>query len=147
MNDAIVRNWNKMVGKSDIVYHLGDFGDVSVRERLNGLIYLLRGNYDTDREIGELSKCCEIIPSESEVVVEGNKLLLVHKPLDATRRDRLYLFGHIHKLQMVKQNGLNVGVDCHDFGPIDSETVAFYFEAMKNEYDENVYTRHMGLLS
>ena len=144
MTEAIVRNWNDVVGKSDIVYHLGDFGDVSIRERLNGRIYLLRGNYDTDSDIAELSKYCEIIPNESEVVVEKHRLVLVHKPLDATRRDRFYLFGHIHKLQMVKQNGLNVGVDCHDFCPVDTKTVAFYLNAIQHDYDENVYIRHMG---
>lgn len=28
MNKAIVRNWNKTVGKNDMVYHLGDFGEL-----------------------------------------------------------------------------------------------------------------------
>ena len=45
-------NWNRAVGKDDIVFHLGDFclgGSAiwaQVRERLNGHIYLCMGNHD-----------------------------------------------------------------------------------------------------
>ena len=41
----------------------------------------------------------------------------------------------------VKENGLNVGVDCHKFSPIDVETVLFYRNAICNHYDENVFLR------
>lgn len=27
MDKTIIDNWNKKVGKDDVVYHLGDFGD------------------------------------------------------------------------------------------------------------------------
>ena len=61
-----------------------------------------------------------------------------HKPLNNSK-NLFNLFGHIHKLQMVKRNGLNVGTDCHNFYPIDLETVLFYKDAIKNVYDENVF--------
>ena len=48
------------------------------------------------------------------------------------------LFGHIH-MNMVKENMLNVGVDLHNFSPIDLETVLFYKNAIENHYDEEVF--------
>lgn len=39
----------------------------------------------------------------------------------------------------MKSFGLNVGTDCHNFTPIDIDTVKFYFNAIKNYYDSNVF--------
>ncbi len=52
MNDTLVANWNAVVSKDDIVYHLGDLAlwkweDVeSVVKQLNGHIILIRGSHD-----------------------------------------------------------------------------------------------------
>lgn len=53
-DEAIIANWNSVVGPEDDVYVLGDLmlGDnkhgVECVERLNGTIHLIRGNHDTD---------------------------------------------------------------------------------------------------
>jgi len=53
MNETILKNWNSVVGKKDIVYHLGDFilcnNDKLTREyldALNGRIILIKGDHD-----------------------------------------------------------------------------------------------------
>ena len=53
MHDTLVNNWNTVVKKNDIVYHLGDFcltTNVSqiqaILRRLNGKIRLIQGNHD-----------------------------------------------------------------------------------------------------
>ena len=53
MNDTILKNWNSVVGKKDIVYHLGDFilcnNPKLTREyldALNGRIVLIKGDHD-----------------------------------------------------------------------------------------------------
>lgn len=53
MNEAIVNNWNSVIGKRDTVYHLGDIGisrtidDLQIIERLNGAKkVLILGNHD-----------------------------------------------------------------------------------------------------
>jgi calcineurin-like phosphoesterase family protein len=52
MNEALIANWNAVVGPNDIVYHMGDFimgtfmDNVSVIDRLNGSIVLTPGNHD-----------------------------------------------------------------------------------------------------
>ena len=70
-------------------------------------------------------------------------IYITHEPLNLAGRnmtkDTIGLFGHIHKLCMVKRYGINVGTDLHYFKPIDMETVLFYHNASLNYYDENVF--------
>jgi calcineurin-like phosphoesterase family protein len=51
MNEALIANWNAVVGQEDIVFHLGDFSfhERYVEEflsRLNGYKFLILGNHD-----------------------------------------------------------------------------------------------------
>ena len=52
MNEALIENWNSVVGKDDEIYHLGDFGwgdnvdNLDILRRLNGTKYLVKGNHD-----------------------------------------------------------------------------------------------------
>lgn len=54
MDEAIIENWNKVVKPTDIVYHLGDtmLNDnahgLECFKRLNGQIFLIYGNHDSD---------------------------------------------------------------------------------------------------
>lgn len=148
MNEVMIKNWNSVVGDDDVVYHLGDFGDYSIRKLLNGYIVLLAGNYEVDdfnsrldllNDLTELYGFEEIITIKSfKKYFDKDEYNLVHEPSNSTE-DCFKLFGHIHKLQMVKRNGLNVGVDCHHFTPISLDEVKFYRNAIKNFYDEEVF--------
>ena len=158
MNDTIIDRWNSVVGKDDTVYHLGDFGDftsmdnLNIINSLNGNIILILGNY-------ELNDINNGIISESTLRVMGFKeihnnliinipdigdVFLTHEPINCIdikldNNIKFNLFGHIHKLQMVKSFGLNVGTDCHNYTPIDVETVKFYYNGIINHYDNNVF--------
>jgi len=51
MDKALIRNWNRVVGPHDLVYHLGDFavggGPAGpYLDQLNGRIILIHGNHD-----------------------------------------------------------------------------------------------------
>ena len=48
MNQYMVNCWNSVVKPNDIVYNLGDFGDYSFIDKLNGNIFLILGNYEID---------------------------------------------------------------------------------------------------
>lgn len=148
MDNKIINNWNKLINNDNIIYHLGDFGDEHIIKYLNGNIKLLPGNYDNDM-IDKLSSNCEIIKDGQILNFDFAKNInfkLVHKPLitEHVCKKLFFLFGHIHKLQMAKRNGLNVGVDCHNFSPIDLDVISFYYNAIINHYDENVFTRYVG---
>jgi len=156
MDGTIISNWNEVVREGDTVYHLGDFGDFNKVIDLNGNIILILGNYDRNKEVSRIdminSGIFEIIDKNKHTVWINNKnteyefdkynISMVHEP---SKLDRVYarncfsLFGHIHKLQMVKKFGLNVGVDCHNFYPIDLDTVLFYKNAIDKFYDNEVF--------
>ena len=52
MNEALVENWNSVVGPDDYIFHLGDSifaGSDKLKDllsKLNGHIYLIKGNHD-----------------------------------------------------------------------------------------------------
>ena len=53
-DEAIIRNWNAVVGEDDDVYMLGDLmlgnteHGLECLRRLNGRLHIIRGNHDTD---------------------------------------------------------------------------------------------------
>jgi calcineurin-like phosphoesterase family protein len=142
MDWAMIKGWNESVGENDIVYHLGDVGNPSCLKHLKGKqILLCAGNYDKPDIISEMlkDKRVTVIPSNTEIKINDYRFHLIHEPENGIGIDNFFLFGHIHNLQMVKKNGLNVGVDCHQFKPINEKTILFYRNAILNHYDENVF--------
>jgi calcineurin-like phosphoesterase family protein len=149
MDFLIISNWNKVITDNDIVYHLGDFGNTDLIKFLKGkLIFILPGNYDTQPVLDQLKKDNRvyILPTVSSFTYQDTETLgLVHEPTLATNKKLFWLFGHIHGLQTVKLNGLNVGVDCHHFKPLDLDTVLFYKNGIQNHYDDNVFISTLEL--
>lgn len=147
MTWAIVTRWNANVSDNDIVYHLGDFGSpVYARHLRAKVIYLLPGNYDNQDILDALQDDPRIQILPDNYFLSDIDCRLTHVPEmanDASGND-FFLFGHIHQLQMIKRNGLNVGTDCHDFKPIDAETIAFYRKAIEKHYDVNVFMDTLG---
>lgn len=147
MNDKMIENWNTVVKENEIVFHLGDFGDYEFAKKLNGKIHLLLGNYERTDDIkenrlliGKLEKIFERVTDKPFYATfdDNQEYLMEHEPSHGTD-DIFKLFSHIHKLQMVKRNALNVGVDCHNFTPICLKTVGFYRNAIEKHYDEEVF--------
>lgn len=153
MNQTIIRNWNKIVNKNDLVYHLGDFGDLNYIEKLNGNIILILGNYEIkymkenfNNNFNEFKKYL-ISLGFKDVIKKGKiiklpnskeKIYLTHKPTDC--KETLFnLFGHIHNLCKVKKFGLNVGTDCFNYTPSTIEEVLFYKQAIEKYYDQDVF--------
>ena len=158
MDREMIKNWNETVDNDDIVYHLGDFGDYEKIKELNGNVVLLFGNYEHRDNISEEEFLNmgfqKVITTDKNKVIFYNikndtynkerlELIMSHEPSNIRNNDRhsesFCVFGHIHKLQMVKRFGLNVGVDCHNFKPIDLDTILFYKNAIQNFYDEEVF--------
>jgi len=143
MDDELIKRWNEQVGDNDFVYHLGDFGNPDKIIQLNGDgIYLLKSkDYDVDIKFDD--DRVNVLESGTRIKLEDKEFIMIHAPEDGYEYEDdsnlFYLFGHIHKAQMIKRNGINVGVDCHNFTPIDIETILFYRNAIENHYDENVF--------
>ena len=144
MDSTMISNWNSLVYAQDIVLHLGDFGLPNAITMLTGkTINFLCGNYDNpDFMTNFLALDNRINKIESGHDYCGIKL--IHEPENATDKNAFYLYGHIHQLQLVKKNGLNVGTDNYNFKPIDLKTIMFYKEAIEKHYDENVFCYQLG---
>ena len=145
MDAALILNWNNEVASDDVVYHLGDFGNLSVRPYLHGKIHLVLGNYETDALSenpvlqSELDKCFESVLGHTTLTLKnGDTVYLTHKPSEC-KKDMFNLFGHIHGLRKVSQNGLNVGVDANHFAPVSEDDVLFFKNAILNHYDYEVF--------
>ena len=145
MDAALILNWNNNVGSDDVVYHLGDFGNLSVRPYLHGKIHLVLGNYETDALSenpalhNELEKCFESVLEHTTLMLKnGDTVYLTHKPSEC-KKDMFNLFGHIHGLRKVSTNGLNVGVDANHFAPVSEDDVLFFKNAILNHYDYEVF--------
>lgn len=148
MNEALIKNWNKVVPKDGIVFHLGDFGFMGsqkfkeITDRLNGKIYLVIGNHDWKMlKDGSMARF-ETVSQQLYIQVEGQKIYLNHFPMltfagcwREPDRCTWQLFGHVHSGPL-NQTGLDnsrlnnllptqydVGVDNNNFTPVKFTTV------------------------
>lgn len=134
MNNAIINNWNRIVKKDDVIYHLGDFFLGSkydlkdIVNKLNGTIYLIRGNHDR-LTIKSYEESGIHILKNAPIILEDYKVMLSHRPLPDTmiKEGNINIHGHIHnkKLEDEYDNSLftkskhkNVSCDVTDFKPI-----------------------------
>lgn len=149
MDLTIISNWNKHIMKNDIVYHLGDFGeDPSILKTLNYKeLHFIKGNYEREKlpEVANQIAGYEnvhIYDNDECTVTSNNfKYILRHEPVIGSEipEDTLCIYGHIHGRQLIKENGIDVGIDGHNFCPTSQEDVDFFANAIKqNFYDENV---------
>jgi len=145
MDSTLILNWNNTVSSDDVVYHLGDFGDLNIRPYLHGKINLILGNYETDalKENNalqqKLEKCfASVLQHDTLTLKNDEQVYLTHKPSEC-KKDMFNLFGHIHGLKKVSINGLNVGVDANHFAPISEDDVLFFKDAILNCYDYEVF--------
>lgn len=134
MNQAIVKNWNAVVGVEDTVYLLGDvmLGD---RERglyhlkqLKGNIYIAFGNHDTDGRIEDYLKCHNVrdVQMGYRIKVPGKRTaFLTHYPTVTDNMGdlrTLNFYGHTHQENsnffQNYPNMYHVGMDSHSCTPV-----------------------------
>ena len=129
MNEALVVNWNNVVGNDDIVYHLGDFSfgnfeeTQSILRRLNGRICLILGNHDRARSVSWWQRCGFYRVYDRPILVE-EYFLLSHEPLawsDDSSTVFASVYGHVHnrpEFRPVTARTHNVSVEVIGYTPI-----------------------------
>jgi len=135
MDNAIIANWNNVVGKDDLVYHLGDFcfGNFDhYFNQLNGLIIFIKGNHD---KIAWQNRAKFYSSSDSyrEIKVNEQEITLSHysfRVWNESHYGSWNLYGHSHGSLPDDPNAraIDVGVDCHKFTPISFEQIAAIME-------------------
>jgi calcineurin-like phosphoesterase family protein len=128
MDEAMIHNWNSVVGPKDRIYHLGDVvinrRALSTLSRLNGRKMLVKGNHDIFKADEYLEYFDDI---KAYHVIDG--LLLSHVPVhpDSLGRFGCNVHGHLHYREVVDANGvadlryINVSVECINYTPISLE--------------------------
>jgi calcineurin-like phosphoesterase family protein len=147
MDSYIVDRWNEIISPLDTVYHLGDFGDLSMVDYLNGTINLVKGNYEDNVSAEELKKCFNNVRDFEVVSYNVNSMfILAHKPSDCVTLlakyrgddvDTFGLFGHIHGMRKVMKWGYDVGVDANHFRPVTIQSILLRKNAIENDFYDN----------
>jgi len=139
MNDALIENWNSVVPKDGIVFHLGDFcfgGPTAwnrVIRKLNGKIYLILGNHDIKNLREGATWRFEGIFQQMYILVDGQRIWLNHCPFlcyGGAYNGSWQLFGHVHsgpdsvegldipRLVNLLPTQYDVGVDNNNYRPV-----------------------------
>ena len=167
MNEAIVERWNNVVKPDDIVYHLGDtmLNDnatgIECFKRLNGQIFLIWGNHDTQNRTNALFEECrhKMLGGWYAFVIKHGKMsiYLSHYPTLTTNYDDKHfsqhvvnLHGHTHQhtnwLHSDNPFMYHVGVDSHNCTPVHIDEVLTDIRNRWNQigtlyekYKEDVY--------
>lgn len=102
MDEAMINNWNNVVGKNDTVYHLGDIFLTSIEREeyvsslLNGYKVLIRGNHDK-RSISRYASLGFLtLPNLDLAPILGKNIILSHKPMSKVPDGYINYHGHIH---------------------------------------------------
>lgn len=145
MNMRLVTNWNEVVPKDGIVFHLGDFSLgakennlIDLANSLNGNIHLIVGNHERDAlkmissRFATIHDIVEIYVKDDEITYDEQHIVMCHYPMIAyngSHRGSWQLFGHVHgglsNKGEIKHSvtALDVGVDCHNFKPLSYQEV------------------------
>ncbi len=87
MDEALITNWNSIVGEKDIVFDLGDFAFATngrwkeLVQRLNGKHYLILGNHDGIRWPGDKTmQLFERVEQQMIIYIDNRCIYLNHYP-------------------------------------------------------------------
>nr|DAX08720.1 MAG TPA: metallophosphatase domain protein [Bacteriophage sp.] len=87
MDEALIANWNSVVGEEDIVFDLGDFAFATngrwkeLIQRLNGKHYLILGNHDVTRWPGDKTmELFDRVEQQMIIYIDNRCIYLNHYP-------------------------------------------------------------------
>ncbi|GAA3523193.1 metallophosphoesterase family protein [Aquimarina addita] len=146
MDEVLIKNWNDKVKPSDEVYHLGDVALCSpnklkkILERLNGKIYLIKGNHEKSTEACKnrfewIKDYYELIMLDPDGFKGQQLVVLFHYAMrvwKASHHCTYHIYGHSHGELPDDPNSLSfdVGVDRHNYAPINYQDIK---KIMKNK--------------
>lgn len=123
MNTTLIKNYNKLVDKNDIVYFLGDFSFLDVKstkqilDNLNGFKFLIKGNHD--RRTNTAYRKLGFIEVYDKPIILGD-FILSHEPfVNANSNDFKIIHGHLHNnVELNKDNHFCCSIENTNYKPI-----------------------------
>ena len=141
MDEKLIKNWNTIVKKNDIIFHLGDFSLLGMKKwdyylsQLNGIKYLIVGNHDKSINSKYFEGIFQILNLliKDEEIDDGQRITLCHYPMYSwyqSHRGAWHLYGHVHgTLNFSVEKSFpfptmyDVGVDNNNYFPISYEEI------------------------
>lgn len=126
MNETMIDNWNKVVGKQDKIVHCGDvaFGKSALMlcQRLNGVKHLVLGNHDGQDIFDYKSIFTKIFGVK---YIGRDTAICTHVPIHSSsmRNFKLNIHGHLHANVIDDPRYFNVSVERIDYTPISLEEI------------------------
>lgn len=155
MDEELIKRWNEKVSPEDEVYHMGDVGLMSsgklksILDRLNGKIYLIKGNHESSAldcasRFEWIKDYFELTVKDAEAYKGEQFIVLFHyaiKEWNASHYGTWHLYGHYHGglADDSTSRSIDIGVDCHNFYPLSYEEVKEII--LKKNWKPPVYLR------
>ena len=153
MNEALIANWNAVVGPNDTVWHLGEFAMKSTPEqcaeifsRLRGRKCLIKGNHDGKRVLdlpwAEPPSDLQVlkVPFADGIQPGGHQqVVLTHYALRSwphIHHGAINLFGHTHASMPGTSRSCDVGVDAWNLRPVTLAEIVPWLRANPVEPEE-----------
>jgi calcineurin-like phosphoesterase family protein len=129
MNETIINNWNSVIQKDDIIFHLGDFclggrGEwIHFINRLSGIKIFIKGNHDRDKDVpsnlldGYYDGFVNLNVKDPEVKGGEQRITVCHYPMLSwyqSQRGAWQLFGHLHN-HRVDLRGLDDDIEVREY--------------------------------
>ena len=140
MNAILIQNWNAVVGRRDVVWHLGDFaydgraGVLKYAPQLNGKIHVLIGNHDNPNHLAEAFGSGRVFDTR-EIKYQGTRIFLshyAHRVWPSSHKGSFHAYGHSHGNLDIQYGpwgrSMDVGVDCHGYGPLHIDKFLAYLK-------------------
>lgn len=123
-DEYIIEAINKIVKPDDLLFHLGDTGDLEKVKQLNGIKILVKGNHDK-----QASKLYNSVFKEvyNYPIFISKRILLSHLP-EAVSPHVLNIHGHLHGSYLDSKNHINASIHVIDYKPIFMRNVFSYID-------------------
>lgn len=142
MNESLIENWNKKVGKHDRIYILGDLcfsKHLEIIPRLNGQKHLIIGNHDKSLNQKILSHFVSV-SQRKEVKINHRLFVLEHCPLrtwEECYRGSIHLYGHVHGRLKTYNLSFDVGVDTNNYWVYEYQEIMKKVKEREKEMKKN----------
>lgn len=134
MDETLLRNINRVVKPDDRLFHLGDFARNNIesyRKKINcRRIYLIRGNHEYSSIFDEklFTYVTDLYYYKGNIDGDSIEIALCHYAMRTWHKSHYgswHLYGHSHGQLADDPNSLSfdVGVDCHNFTPLNLEQI------------------------
>lgn len=125
-DEHIINSWNKVVGKRDVTWILGDItmekiSPYPLLNRLNGIKKVILGNHDEPQHVPELLKYVNhVCAVQYKKVKDGPNVIFSHIPIhpkELEYRFNINVHGHTHLNSIDDSRYVNVCAEMIDYKP------------------------------